>query len=112
MASGFEAAKGEVRLDHDAARSWTGWSRHMTLAMWALALLPVRCAETCAVEALKKGCRPLRGLALERRSRPAEASPPASHPRDSAAAAALGPGRAADSPPHAGLVAVARALRT
>ena len=31
--SGVEAAKGEVGLDHDAVRSWTGWYRHITLAM-------------------------------------------------------------------------------
>lgn len=37
----FEAAKGEVGLDHYEVRSWTGWYRHITLAMWALALLAV-----------------------------------------------------------------------
>ena len=37
----FEAAKGEVGLDHYEVRSWTGWYRHITLAMWALALLTV-----------------------------------------------------------------------
>jgi len=31
--SGFEAAKGEVGLDHDEVRSWTGWYRHITLVM-------------------------------------------------------------------------------
>jgi SRSO17 transposase len=35
----FEAAKGEVGLDHYEVRSWTGWYRHITLAMWAYALL-------------------------------------------------------------------------
>jgi SRSO17 transposase len=39
--SSFEAAKGEVGLDHYAVRSWTGWYRHITLAMWAYALLAV-----------------------------------------------------------------------
>jgi SRSO17 transposase len=39
--SSFEAAKGEVGLDHYEVRSWTGWYRHMTLAMWASALLTV-----------------------------------------------------------------------
>ena len=52
--SGFEAAKGEVGLDHYEVRSWTGWYRHITLAMWALALLTVMRAGTIAVEALKK----------------------------------------------------------
>jgi SRSO17 transposase len=50
----FEAAKGEVGLDHDEVRSWTGWSRPLTLAMWALALWTVWRAGASAVEALKK----------------------------------------------------------
>jgi SRSO17 transposase len=50
----FEAATGEVGLDHDEGRSWTGWYRHMTLAMWAYALLTVLRAGAIAVEALKK----------------------------------------------------------
>jgi SRSO17 transposase len=37
----FEAAKGEVGLDEYEVRSWTGWHRHITLAMFALALLTV-----------------------------------------------------------------------
>jgi SRSO17 transposase len=49
-----EAAKGEVGRDHYEVRSWTGWYRHMTLAMWALALLTVLRAGAIAVEALKK----------------------------------------------------------
>jgi SRSO17 transposase len=52
--SGFEAAKGEVGLDHYEVRSWTGWYRHITLAMWALALLTVLRAGYVALEALKK----------------------------------------------------------
>jgi SRSO17 transposase len=39
--SSFEAAKGEVGLDQYEVRSWTGWYRHITLAMWAYALLTV-----------------------------------------------------------------------
>jgi SRSO17 transposase len=50
----FEAAKSEVGLDHYEVRSWTGWYRHMTLAMWALALLAVLRAGAIAVELLKK----------------------------------------------------------
>src|SRR5206468_6182731 len=38
----FEEAKGEGGLDQYAVRHWTGWYRHMTLAMWAYALLTVR----------------------------------------------------------------------
>ena len=56
--SGFEAAKGEVGLDHDEVRTWTGWYRHITLAMWALALLTIMRAGTIAVEMLKKSLRP------------------------------------------------------
>ena len=41
----FEAAKGEVGLDQHEVRSWTGWHRHITLAMLAHAYLAVlRCA--------------------------------------------------------------------
>ena len=60
--SGFEAAKGEVGLDHYEVRSWTGWYRHLTLAMWALALLTVMRAGTLAVEALKKSLSPAQGM--------------------------------------------------
>jgi SRSO17 transposase len=56
--SGFEAAKSEVGLDHYEVRSWTGWYRHITLVMWALALLTVLRAGTIAVEALKKSLEP------------------------------------------------------
>ena len=38
---GFDAAKGEVGLDGYEVRSAAGWYRHMTLALWALALLAV-----------------------------------------------------------------------
>jgi SRSO17 transposase len=38
---GFENAKGEVGLDHYEVRSWHGWYRHMSLALWAQALLVV-----------------------------------------------------------------------
>jgi SRSO17 transposase len=37
----FEEAKGEVGLDQYEVRSWTGWYRHIMLAMWAYALLTV-----------------------------------------------------------------------
>jgi SRSO17 transposase len=56
--SGFEAAKREVGLDHDEVRSGTGWYRHITLAMWALALLTVLRAGSIAVEAFKKRLEP------------------------------------------------------
>jgi SRSO17 transposase len=37
----FEQAKGEVGLDQYEVRSWTGWHRHMTLALFAQAVLTV-----------------------------------------------------------------------
>src|SRR4029450_5518156 len=55
--SSLEAAKGEVGLDQYEVRSWTAWYRHMTLAMWALALLTVMRAGTMAVDMLKKRLR-------------------------------------------------------
>jgi SRSO17 transposase len=63
--SSFEAAKGEVGLDDYEVRSWTGWYRHITLAMWAYALLAVLRAGAMAVEALKKSLpTPSRGSSL------------------------------------------------
>jgi SRSO17 transposase len=51
----FEAAKGEVGLDQYAGRSWSGWYRHRTLAMWAYALLTVlRATHLPPQEAQKK----------------------------------------------------------
>jgi hypothetical protein len=37
----FESGKGEVGLDHYEVRSWDGWYRHITLAMFAHAYLTV-----------------------------------------------------------------------
>jgi len=51
----FEEAKGEVGLDQYEVRSWTGWYRHITLAMWAYARLTVlRAAHLPAAPPLKK----------------------------------------------------------
>jgi SRSO17 transposase len=50
MESSFEAAKGEVGLYDYEVHSWTGWYRHITLAMWAYALLTVLRAGALAVE--------------------------------------------------------------
>src|SRR5262245_20477333 len=50
----FEAAKGEVGLDQYEVRSWTGWYRHITLAMWAYALLTVLRAAHLPPEEPKK----------------------------------------------------------
>lgn len=51
----IQTAKGEVGLDHYEVRSWTGWYRHITLAMWASAFLSVVRNETGAETAPKKG---------------------------------------------------------
>jgi SRSO17 transposase len=59
--SDFEAAESEVGLDHYEVRSWTGWYRHLTLAMWALALLTVLHAGAIALEAVKKVRRAPKG---------------------------------------------------
>jgi SRSO17 transposase len=53
--SDFEATKGEVGLDHYEVRSWTGWYRHITLAMWAHAVLAMIRAATGEAELPKKG---------------------------------------------------------
>ena len=44
----FESAKGEVGLDHYEVRSWDGWYRHITLAMFAHAYLTVARARAVA----------------------------------------------------------------
>jgi SRSO17 transposase len=51
----IQVGKGEVGLDHYEVRSWTGWYRHMTLAMWASAFLSVIREESGAEVAPKKG---------------------------------------------------------
>jgi SRSO17 transposase len=51
----IQTAKGEVGLDHYEVRSWTGWYRHITLAMWASAFVSVIREETGAEVAPKKG---------------------------------------------------------
>jgi SRSO17 transposase len=35
----FELAKGECGLDHGEGRTWHAWHRHITLSMFALAVL-------------------------------------------------------------------------
>lgn len=50
----FEAAKGEVGLDHYEVRSWHGWYRHITLAMIAHAYLAALCADAAPAPVKKK----------------------------------------------------------
>ena len=53
----IQTAKGEVGLDHYEVRSFTGWYRHTTLAMWASAFLSVIREASGAEVAPKKGRR-------------------------------------------------------
>jgi SRSO17 transposase len=46
----FETAKGEVGLDQYEVRSWQGWYRHITLALFAHAYLTVLRAQAVAPE--------------------------------------------------------------
>lgn len=53
----FETTKGEVGLDHYEVRSWTGWYRHITLALLAHAFLTVTRAHAVAPPPEKGGPR-------------------------------------------------------
>jgi SRSO17 transposase len=53
----IQTGKSEVGLDEYEVRSWTGWYRHITLAMWAQAFLSVLRHQEGAVAAPKKGGR-------------------------------------------------------
>lgn len=52
---GFEEAKGEVGLSHYEVRSWHGWYRHITLALFAHAFLATIRAKGLDIEASQKG---------------------------------------------------------
>jgi hypothetical protein len=41
----FQTGKGQVGLDRYQVRGWTGWHRHVTLAMLALAILTILAAQ-------------------------------------------------------------------
>jgi SRSO17 transposase len=51
----FEEAKGEVGLAHYEVRSWDGWYRHITLALFAHAFLASIRAEGVDIEPSQKG---------------------------------------------------------
>lgn len=51
----FELAKGDCGLDEYEVRSWTGWHRHVTLSLFALAVVAV--IRSRAAKAAKKGAR-------------------------------------------------------
>jgi SRSO17 transposase len=52
---GFEEAKGEVGLAHYEVRSWDGWYRHITLALFAHAFLAAIRAKGVDIESSPKG---------------------------------------------------------
>ena len=89
---GFAAAKGEVGLDPHEVRSWTGWHRHVTLAMLAHAYLAA-----------------LRKVAVGGRAhaRPGGRVAPAHRPRAAPTALAAGPAARARNCRHARLVTLA-----
>ncbi|MDQ5854481.1 MAG: IS701 family transposase [Chloroflexota bacterium] len=51
----LETAKGEVGLDQYEVRKWTGWYRHVTLALLAHAFLTVTRAQAVGVDGQKGG---------------------------------------------------------
>ncbi len=80
----FEAAKGEVGLDQYEVRSWTGWHRHVTLALLAHAYLAV----------VRRAAVGGRGDA---RPRPRPRRGPAAADRTGGAASAMAPGLGASA---------------
>ena len=54
---GFEEAKGEVGLSHYEVRSWHGWYRHITLALFAHAFLAAIRATDRETQTPEKGAR-------------------------------------------------------
>jgi SRSO17 transposase len=75
----FQLAKGEVGLDQYEVRHWTGWYRHITLSMLALAFLTVLRRRTNLEQRPKK-----------RRGRPAHTARQAQRSRNSSVAGASG----------------------
>ena len=51
----FELAKGDCGLDEYEVRSWTGWHRHITLSLFALAVVAV--IRSRVAKPTKKGAR-------------------------------------------------------
>jgi hypothetical protein len=64
----FETAKGEVGLDHYEVRSWQGWYRHITLALFAQASwTAMRAAAVASAQDAPKKGRTARALSTKRR---------------------------------------------
>jgi len=53
----FELAKGDCGLDEYEVRSWDGWYRHVTLSLWALAVVTVIRSKVLRSPRRKKGAR-------------------------------------------------------
>jgi SRSO17 transposase len=53
----FELAKGDCGLDEYEVRGWDGWHRHVTLSMWALAVVTVIRSRALRSAPRKKGAR-------------------------------------------------------
>ena len=53
----FELAKGDCGLDEYEIRNWDGWYRHITLSLWALAVVTVIRSRTLRSARRKKGAR-------------------------------------------------------
>jgi SRSO17 transposase len=94
----FEAAKGEVGLDQYEVRSWTGWHRHITLAMLAHAYLAVL-RRTAMGKKIRRGSPNRAGAAAR--------AVAAHRARTAPAAVASGVGAPAHARTHPGLVAMA-----
>ena len=105
--SNVEAANGEVGLAQYDVRGWTVWYRHITLAMWALALLTVMRAGTIAVDMLKKSAVLHAGKPAGAVQGQAWPSLPWSVPEWRRLWMAMSAGRTPNGRPHPGLVAVA-----
>ena len=74
IAESFETTTGEVGLDHDEVRSWTGWYRHLTLALLAPAFLTVTRAHAVAPSPATGGPRLQRSWTPTCSSRPKRCS--------------------------------------
>ncbi|MCX6021881.1 MAG: IS701 family transposase, partial [Chloroflexi bacterium] len=70
---GLESAKGEVGLDQYPVRRWTGWYRHITLALLAHAYLTVLAALTGGEKGGTSPCSPHLRLRRAQQQTPAPA---------------------------------------
>jgi len=99
VAECFATAKGEVGLDQYEVRSWSGWYRHVTLALLAHAYLTVVRAQAQASTPLKKK--------LRRQTKPRPSPPAADRARGAASGVVVGVGTRPSRSGSSGLVPVA-----